>query len=124
MRSSSLQNGQSTACSAFGNGSLQLCHPCEHISTSHLALACCKPKQIAFCKGKALICAARGLQYYKPFAERLGRDAANRRLVQAVDAMKPRINNSAPTRYSHLTNNRKRRSMAEGAPPASVCLRS
>lgn len=63
------------------------------------------------------MCAAWRAQYYKPFAERLGRDAANRRLVQAVDTMRPRINNSPPTRYSHLANNRKRRSMAEGAPP-------
>ncbi|KAK9845983.1 hypothetical protein WJX81_007616 [Elliptochloris bilobata] len=53
------------------------------------------------------------IPYYKPFAERLGIEAANRRLVQAVGAMRPRINNAAPARYSHLADNRKRRSMAE-----------
>ena len=55
-------------------------------------------------------------QFYKPFAERLGRARANRRLVAAVGAARPRINNLPPARFSHLTDNRKRRSVAEGVP--------
>lgn len=58
-----------------------------------------------------------GAQFYKPFAERLGRAVANRRLVAAVGAARPRISNAPPARFSHLADNRKRRSVAEGATP-------
>jgi hypothetical protein len=67
-------------------------------------------------------------QYYKPFAAQLGKEAVDGRLVAAVAAMRPRIDNSAPPRYAHLEDNRKRRSMAEGAGPRwlyphlSACL--
>jgi hypothetical protein len=58
-----------------------------------------------------------GAQYYKPFAAQLGKEAVDGRLVAAVAAMRPRIDNSAPPRYPHLEDNRKRRSMAEGTVP-------
>lgn len=64
------------------------------------------------------VCSVGGAQFYKPFAERLGRAVANRRLVAAVGAARPRINNLPPARFSHLADNRKRRSLAEGAPLA------
>lgn len=46
--------------------------------------------------------------FLNPFTERFTRDGENRKLVSALQHVKPAVDNSSPAQYPHLQDNKKR----------------